>query len=533
MEKIEQIENIKYILNEYGAELWVQICGNAKLNGAKAFFWSGLLPLDKIELALENSEWEHNYGMKSPGFVQYGNDEIIYERPTTSEYEPLLYVRDYYGIKDSIIEISEEFRHLNNLYFDANENKYFAITESGDLDSVIKIEGENVYSKLNYLKRYASAKQMAIGLYFDIRFDNSKMLEEMNLKNSFEIKKVDNCVYDFQLNNNDHLFSENKKSYSVIHGKKLIIGGDISNSGYWPFESSKVYEDFIIGMDSDGCEIKFSSNNNRLANNFGANADSPHYLTPVYFSKDVLTKYYSKPDKYEVNDGHIRCQGLWLFQIDNHHDDYVTAYLGDLGRDLPHKEQIYWKSFNIVPDGGISMAKFKRDFMSQFTDPTIADLRFKQRFIKFKKDWNSKFDWDFFLQFSQADQYNFDHLRLPVANSQVEFDGQILSLVKTIIDSINEKKIGKLVKNNEEIRGGISKLERYLSEHEIDDYEKHIKFLRNLQDLRSTGSGHRKGKSYDKASSAFSLNENGFIETFKYILNEAYSLLEFLDEKFL
>lgn len=532
-EQFQQIENVGYIVKNFGKELWVQLCGRKIMNGAEGFFWSGLIPKDYCETALKTTDWEHDYGSVLPGFVQYGSDDVVYDRYSMFEFEPLVYARDFYGIKPNIIEISEEFRHLNNLYYDERENKYYSITEAGELDLVIKVEGEEVYCKLGYLKKYAAAKQVAVALYFDIQYKSNKSMEELGLKKTSFTKNFDDCCFDFYADNNTSLFGSEKKSYSVVHGKKLLVGGGVSESGYWPFEESKKFEDFIIGVNDNGDEVTFSSNHNLLANYFGANPEAPHYLTAIHFSKDVLTKYYANPDKYEVNDGYIRCQGLWLLQIDNHHDDYVTVYLGDLGRDLPHKEQVYWKSFNIVHDGGLSTEKFKRDFMAEFTDPKIEDLKFKQRFYKFKADWSAKQGWDFFLPFTKEDQYNFDHLRLPVSNSQVEFDGQVLSLVKTIIDSLNEKKLGKLIQNKEDLRGGISKLERYLSETGVVGYEVHIKFLRNLQDLRSTGSGHRKGNSYDKASSVFKLTEQGFVKTFKDILEQSYALIGYLDEHFL
>ncbi|WP_257144823.1 hypothetical protein, partial [Bacillus cereus] len=126
---------------------------------------------------------------------------------------------------------------------------------------------------------------------------------------------------------------------------------DIEECGYWPFDNSKEYVNFTVGINGDGKEVEFTSNPDQLANYFGANPEAPHYLTPIYFSKEVLAKYYLKPELYEVNDGHIRCQGLWMLHIDNlNKGDYVSAYLGDLGK-LPYKEQVYWKSFNIVSDG--------------------------------------------------------------------------------------------------------------------------------------------------------------------------------------
>ncbi len=59
--------------------------------------------------------------------------------------------------------------------------------------------------------------------------------------------------------------------------------------------------------------------------------EPPTYLTPIYFSKDVLAKYYLKPELYEVNDGYIRCQWVWKLDVDNLNKDYVSVYLGDLG----------------------------------------------------------------------------------------------------------------------------------------------------------------------------------------------------------
>jgi hypothetical protein len=53
----------------------------------------------------------------------------------------------------------------------------------------------------------------------------------------------------------------------------------------------------------------------------------------------VLTKYYAHPERYSVEDGFLRCQGLWGLKLDNNHHEYIIVFLGDLGRDLPSDEQ--------------------------------------------------------------------------------------------------------------------------------------------------------------------------------------------------
>ena len=85
----------------------------------------------------------------------------------------IVHYRDFYGIKPSYVEISEEFRLLNNLYHDTNTNIFYEIENNGDCAEVAKITNDDcVYIKLKSLMRYAAAKQMALLLFliFGLRF---------------------------------------------------------------------------------------------------------------------------------------------------------------------------------------------------------------------------------------------------------------------------------------------------------------------------------------------------------------------------
>jgi len=74
--------------------------------------------------------------------------------------------------------------------------------------------------------------------------------------------------------------------------------------------------------------------------------------------------------------------------------------------------------------------------------------------------------------------------------------------------------------NGNTIRG-ISKLKTWFNENKIDGFEEHISFLRNLQELRSAGTGHRKGKNYDKISKKFDMDEKSLIDVYEQILMQA------------
>lgn len=130
----------------------------------------------------------------------------------------------------------------------------------------------------------------------------------------------------------------------------------------------------------------------------------------------------------------------------------------------------------------------------------------------------------------EQDIYNFESLLIPINNSITEMDMLVLSLVKVLHDSINEKDIMKqLTGTYEKLIGSISKLETWFAEKGLSDYQEHIKFLRNLQELRSSGTGHRKGKSYQKISKVFDVKRENYADTFAGILNDAIAFLRYIE----
>jgi hypothetical protein len=227
----------------------------------------------------------------------------------------------------------------------------------------------------------------------------------------------------------------------------------------------------------------------------------------------------------------IKCGGSWRLEIDNNHLNKVIVILGDLCKCLSLKEQKYWRSYNIPPDGHISKTAFLRWKEVQFVDPEISDLLFKNRFSHFQEDWLNKFGWSLFKDLKNEDSHYLKTLRIPLIEDQKEFDEQVLSLVKVLIDSINEKEIGKEIEKIEKEQG-ISKLDRYLRKKEFRECDKVIEFLRNLQDLKD-GVSHRKGTKYKRGATYFKLETNGFVGTFDAILKQGILLLGDLRSYFL
>jgi len=79
---------------------------------------------------------------------------------------------------------------------------------------------------------------------------------------------------------------------------------------------------------------------------------------------------------------------------------------------------------------------------------------------------------------------------------------------------------------------GITKFGKFLETKGLPNYQKHVKFLRSLWDLRN-GIGHRKGDNYKRGAKYFNLNNKKFSRVFEEILKEATDLLSDLNDYFL
>lgn len=531
-EYLYQLSIREWIEKSLDAGIMVPVAGNMIDKEYDIYIQSFMLPIDMIEAEMRNDTY--NAQEMTPGITIYGsweNDEKIYHRwGNDNGFEPIVIKRCYHGMAEDAVEIVEEFRLLFNLYYNAQKNEYVDISD-GDPVVVVKVD-DNGYVSIHkrYLKTFLAVKEKALLVHIDSRcvaLDNSIKIQQDGLS----YRNDTNTVL-YTLNIGNASTGIKRENYSIIYAKKVISGCNLCDSNIWPYNEEKSYLDFIIGIDENGKEIKYTCDPSKLSNYFGANPTAPHYLTPVYFDSAVLNKYYSKPEIYKVEDGIIRCGVLWSLYIDNSNAEYVSAYLGDLGRDLPSEaEQHYWRGFNKSIGGRLSTTKVKRDFMCIAADSESPDFVFKRTYLHVNSVFEKKMGWPLFLALTEQDVYNFETLRVPVNNSISEMDMLVLSLVKILIDSLNEKKIySNLDGSYEKLVGSISKIEMWLAEKKIEQYEEHIKFLRNLQELRSSGTGHRKGKGYQKITKVLDVKNENYAESFSNLLNEATTFLLFIEK---
>ena len=523
----EMLEYIKQYPNN--GSVMFPIHGETQAFGTNAYFQCRLFPAEKAADDMETDDTNHWNGAE-PGFTRYGlgsDDDTVYCR-FNNKYgmEPFVIERSFDGLgKRNEIEIVEEFRLLNNLYFDRTKNEYIDLVND---TTVVKIDGDFVTVHRKYLKRYLAVKEMVLLIHIDSRYFSDVV--DPGIGTGGYTEKAKDKIYSFYIG---LASGTQQQTFSMIYAKTAIRGCAISDCGYWPYdEDNREYENYIIGVDEDGDEITFTSDPSKLANYYGKNPDAPHYLTPIFFRREVLQKYYSNPDRYTVEAGIVRCGTRWSLYVDNESPDYVSAYLGDLGQNLPDiNEQKHWKTYNIAIDGKLSKSKYERDFLNIPSASSSPIFRFQHKYEEINKAFAEKAGWPLFLPMHDDDKYTLSGLRIPLLNSQPEFDQQVLALVKVMIDSLNEKQIeSKLPPSEEKIAGSISKLEKLFEAQGLSDYANIIKFLRNVQELRSTSTAHKKGRNYDKISKVFSIGEAPYADVFAGIINQAIVYLEYVKQ---
>jgi hypothetical protein len=512
---------------------WFPLFSSSETEKSKERRFAALVPPENIPKLVQRDGWDIGPQDGGPTTWQkndhLGNWEDGYD-PVGTDFgiEPLVIWRDFFGIRPHYLELCQEFRLFHNLCPEPSKKRFIKISRDGSESEAARYDEKKMEVRSDLLLEFSAVKQMALAVYIEsFRYSRIPLKElgvdddKIRIEESGERYYFSAVVYPPK-----SLFeSEFESEGSVIGSKKYILPGPRPAFGEQPEE---LHQKFVIGTDDQGKPIRHTCDPGQLSNYFGANPGAPNYLTPVFFRSDVLSKYYANPGRYEVSDGYLRCGSLWGVRIDNDHDEYVVVWLGDLGRDLSEQERDYWLSFNVAPDGKtISRTNFRRAFEAIPTNPERSDHLFKQEYSRFLSEFREAEGWDFFLPLHPDDEHYFTSLRLPVSDTQSEFDGQLLALTKVLIDSLNEKQLKKVIQleNGDQ---GITKLQKFLIARGLGGWEPHIKLLRVLQDLRSKSAAHRKGTSYDELIENLGMKDEGHQKAFDSILRGAALFIRFL-----
>ena len=506
--------DVRQAFESAGDGPWTVLYESRKEGDLDVLRWSMLAPpsLRRDILADINRLPILDFG--APGFVQIrdgGHERTHYERFGGDEgFEPLVIRQEHYGVRPPMRpELSEEFRLYHNLWTNDGA-KFVKVKADGSDELAAEIDSESVRVRTPLLRQFQAAKQLDLVL----RISSYQYVDGPNGEVQFgEIASInDQDGVSLSIRVVDVMHNR-QRPCSALDGTKVVPAPHQKKAGIWPFDDhEEVYHEFIIGEDADGEPIRHTCDQDQLANYFGKNPDAPHYLTSVFFRREVFKRYYDQPQRFSISDGYLSCGSLWGIRLDNNRPDHVMVFLGDLGRDLPESERTYWQTFNVAPTGRPSETLVRRAFLGQWAKPQAPDLKFKSAYYRFNKKWHEQFGWALFKEPEPGDAHVLQQLRVPLDDSQPEFENQVMCLAKVLVDALNETEILKQLPNKVKNEKGINKLERWMSQEQYPSVERDIEFLRRLQRLRSKLTAHRKGSDYIQVLADAGVNDDSIQE---------------------
>lgn len=500
------------------------------------FIMSAMIENEKEykEQLLEKIDWGFlNDGFGKSTFYQYGNSNSNIEfspgrlqKNFDIEFEYTVAIRYFKREYPPVVEINPELIWYGNLlstdkgYIDEETNEVKLIKQNNE----IKI-------KRDYLKDYLAAKKKICV----IAFDNRRFVNDItNVSLDNYNKHEENFAYDICIGKDD--FDE-YKYYSSIIGKVLIEPYETPLHDHYRyfFPEKEEYHEFIIGINKkNGEPILNTCAEKKLSNFFGANKGEPHFLTPVFFSKDVLDRYSNNPDQYNVTDDHIAYLNIWSIPFTVNKDSTVSVWLGDLSR-IPYKEQKYWSVFNIKPKGEVNKDFIDRQLNNVWNDSIRIEKKMFQLINQINKCTNSKYGEQMFKDLLEGDRQLESAFILPSNNSITQYQNFLLQLNKLTIERINVKLIDECLKQEELIDSNGNKyrsrilLNKLIEKEQFSNSKEFNEILKLISDCRNKLAGH--SASIPQYNKLWKRDEDRKINTkedAEYLLSELNRNLEIL-----
>jgi len=479
-----------------------------------------------IKKLLKTPDWEFN-NFSSFGYPDFDRDDSNNPLfiPNFSinkdgiNFFPFIYYISYqnHPEKDDIFEMLQHFHLYHRAYYLPEKEEYeFYDGKRSMTETVTRIEDDRKSYRIvvnkHFLKDYLAARKCFLIRYHShFRSSDYKITLGKKPRSEIDIKNG---------NRNFKLVITSEKRVKLLDKvtASTFFGKDVIKSYSEPPKQRELLEDlnhenesFIVNIDEAGNSIEMKP--------------SSHFtFTPIYFTKEVLNKYYNNPNHYEIDNRLIRTRGGYIIRFDPM-NKLVVVWLKDLV-ELPNIEQKHWKVYNVRPKKKIPEEMYKRDLLAEFIEPQ-NDLifEFKREFENIQNLTNNKFGQTLFKELKVEDRYNYSSLHIPHTDEWKEFDEMVNALVKVTTDSLDVTLLNHLTGqkiDQMKFFGSIDLFELLLSQKGVKKhkYESLIKSMRLIQKIRSQSASHRKGKGIKKTLQKHKLDSLTPSEIYESFLNQ-------------
>jgi hypothetical protein len=262
----------------------------------------------------------------------------------------------------------------------------------------------------------------------------------------------------------------------------------------------------------------FDSDNSRI-----------HFLTPVYFRREVLLPYASEPNRYRLSRSRLECLSLWGIDMSFNTAGLVEVYLGDLGERLPSDEWGHWQSYNVPPEGEMEQGRFRRDFLNQFaSSPDIPrDLR-KARAHAAEVS-NRILGSPIWRPLEGDVEAEWESMVGPLSDDTTALGPSLLLLTKALVDAIDPAPLKAFLGDAERNELSLRLLGRFAERIGGDDGV--VEPLRALQDFRSRGGvAHLAGSGRGQAMNRLGIEGMSTLRAFDHVAERLAKCLSAVSE---
>lgn len=448
---------------------------------------------------------------------------------------PLVFARTFEGWKgqgQNYFEINQEFTHVSGIHWLPEERAYCRYDERGDLEHVISITERSTKSdaptcvsfKASAIHDYLSATNSSIIRRFDFTLlrhaDFTCWPDEGETRHR---EAGGHFIYRQKIDPGKAAYTTGIQI--LTPGKDTVKNSHLRLRGDMPSK----YVSFIA-QDWRNNKLSEISTDPSLTTNYfeTKNNDLPFELSPAFFRPEVVSKYKTDKDKYQIRERSITCRSAWyLKSYDVNEAGQVFAYICDLQR-LPYEEQLHWKAFNENPKAPISERAITNDFKGEFTDykdPLTSLLTTLKRWDQENVSW-----------WKLRDENLAERVSAPLTASVDEWSDSFMDLAMLLVEgfklAVIRTHLDSLEIHYEKEEQSLKLLKRLLTAKDAAFETNHPSALQRVQLIRSKVRGHSTGEEGKQLIIEAKQKYESLPKHFKSICSELSNELEAIENTF-
>jgi hypothetical protein len=418
---------------------------------------------------------------------------------TLDSGEQLVFARTFEGrLRETHYhELLQKFAHIFGLHFMEERNAYCRLDRHGDIEDVVRIVG------------IPEGAKASVGTIVTVKrafLDDYLLLTESIVVRTFDFTRYESSGFSGWSEGHDNPRLEDEDIFydchvereraSYIRGCQIVRPTASRESllrRYGPLanDSSEQYESFIAHDWKNGKVDEISCAPGQTTNYF-TESNLPFELSPAFFRPEVLSKYKADSEKYVLAERSVSCRGGWYLKgLDINEAGQVHAYLVDL-RNLPHEEELHWKSYNERPKGPISDRAKRADFEGCWDTEYNPLDSLKEAIGEISR---RQVPWWVLRSETLIDKVNY-----PITASFDEWANDLMLLDQLLVEGFEAKwlrnKATDLGRCPDATFGSLKLVEECLIAIQFSDEDARsiVSPLRTLHELRSKLRGHASGK---------------------------------------